>query len=546
MSTVERFAGIHLTEILSAARQYWRSSVGMFVAGIIALLGVLVLWPNKYLSDAQILVRLGRGSLAVDPTSTVTPTVSLQETRLTQVNSVKEMLLSRAMIERVVDRVGVEPILAPQSRLEEWMLRLQSILPKFGGGTPSSSELTPAESVRLLRREEAVQKVYKQFDVTVPKNAYTIYLSVQNGSPFVARDIIDAILVEYGQYHVQAHRFGDSLAFFENQSTLAYDAAVEAQEKVRDTKNRMGVLEIDSARSALRSEISQLERDLAQSESESAAVAAEITELQSSLASIDTRVDAETLSGITKQTGDGMRQQVFNLEMQEKQLSAQLTDNHPRVRAVREQLEKSREIARTERGEQPQTRETINPVWQNLELTRRSSLAKQSGLESKRETLKDLLRDANKRLEQLNADAVELTRLTWEASIAESTYLRNAHSREQARLLAALDKDQFSEISVIQPASLILKKISPPRSILAVLGTFALCVFTVFVALLRGALATAKKPGVVEHVNRAMVNPSTRARYDGGWGHDEIEHLSIAKPDDHSEKGILSPRIIPR
>ena len=63
-----------------------------------------------------------------------------------------------------------------------------------------------------------------------------------------------------------------------------------------------------------------------------------------------------------------------------------------------------------------------------------------------------------------------MARLSWEADIAESTYRDHARSLEEARVNAELDKNQMSDVSVIQKATLNLKKAGPTRGILSVVG----------------------------------------------------------------------------
>ena len=73
-------------------------------------------------------------------------------------------------------------------------------------------------------------------------------------------------------------------------------------------------------------------------------------------------------------------------------------------------------------------------------------------------------------LQRLNGDATRLAELTWEAELAEETYREHARSLEEARVNSALDDLQMSDVSVIQDATLNLKKSGPMRGLLAVVG----------------------------------------------------------------------------
>lgn len=470
-NSVDWFASLSLGELVSSL---WKQRVSILIvsAAMAVFLAVVVyLLPIKYDSDAQLLVRLGRNTLSSDPTSSITPTVSVQETRVSQVNSVKEMLQSRALAEQIVNEVGAERILEPHGVVETVMQAMLGLIPSSGGGgggDENDGALTPEEAESHLEQEEAIAKLQNNIEFTTAKNAYTVHVRVRSGSPYLSQQLLSALIEKYQIYHVNAYRNGGALGFFETQADKSYREAVTAKEKVRMAKDEMGVIEIESARAALREQLSQAQRELDQVQVDLAATTSEITRYQTEMMAIPERVKLETISGITSSSGDGMRQQLYGLEMQAKELSARLNDDHPSLRAVREQLEAATKIASSERKEQPQSREAINPVYQQLEIAYRSAMVRNDGLNAKRSSLESHLKHLDEKIIELNKNEVVLTKLNWDATLAENVYLQNAQSRDKAKLLEALDLEGLSEISVVQPASLQLKKASPKRGILLV------------------------------------------------------------------------------
>jgi polysaccharide biosynthesis protein PslE len=466
--SVDWFASLSFSDVL---RTLWRQRYSILaVSACMApiLLLVVYLLPVKYDSDAQLLVRLGRNTLSSDPTSSITPTVSVQESRLSQVSSVKEMLESRALAEQIVESVGADKILEPHGFVESTISSLMRLLPSLGGSGGSGGPLTAEQTQAHLKKEEAVAKLQDSIELTTAKNAYTIHVRIRSGSPYLSQALLSALIEQYQLYHVHAYRSGGALDFFEAQTSQAYQQAVATKEKVRQAKDQMGIIEIEAARSALREQLSQAQRELDTVDSELAATKSEVQRYESEMASMPQRVKLETITGITSNPGDGMRQQLYTLELQAKELAAKLHEDHPALKAVREQLASATKIADSERREQPQNRESINPVFQQFEVAYRSALVRRDGLQAKRQSLQQHLVDLEKKIVELNRNEVELTKLNWEATLAENVYLQNAESRDRARLLVALDREGLSEISVVQPASLQLKKASPKRGILAV------------------------------------------------------------------------------
>ena len=69
-----------------------------------------------YRSQAQLLVRLGRENVAIDPTATVgqTPAVSIPQSMENEINSAVVLLKSRVIVEKVVDSLGPRVILGAE------------------------------------------------------------------------------------------------------------------------------------------------------------------------------------------------------------------------------------------------------------------------------------------------------------------------------------------------------------------------------------------------------------------------------------------------
>ncbi|MCC6511027.1 MAG: exopolysaccharide biosynthesis protein [Pirellulaceae bacterium] len=503
------FASLSISELLRSVWQQRMSVIAVSAAMSVLLALVVFLLPVKYDSDAQLLVRLGRNTLSSDPTSNVTPNVSVQETRVSQVNSVKEMLQSRALAHEIVQQVGAERILEPHGLVETITQSLMGLIPSLGGGgggDGSDGSLTPEEAVDHLRQEEAIAKLQNNIEFTTAKNAYTVHVRVRSGSPYLSQELLTSLIERYQIYHVNAYRSGGALDFFETQTNQAYEQAVATKEKVRQAKDSMGVIEIESARAALREQLSQAQRELDQVAVDLAATTSEVLRYQQEMKATTERVKLETVNGITSNTGDGIRQQLYQLELQAKELGAKLREDHPALKAIREQLDAATRIAASERKEQPQSREAINPVYQQLEISYRSALVRKAGLEARQGSLSNHLVDLDKKIFELNKNEVELTKLHWEATLAENVYLQNAQSRDKAKLLDALDTQGLTEISVVQPASLQLKKASPKRGLLLVACLMLAGSMGVMQALVRAVLARMPQPpqqgpGNVEQVD---------------------------------------------
>ena len=93
-----------------AIARHWRLGAAVFAAlAIVAFIGTLLM-PRTYYSEARLFVRFGREN-QVDPTASGGQMVALYESRESEINSLIEILRSRAILDRVVAELGPEYVL---------------------------------------------------------------------------------------------------------------------------------------------------------------------------------------------------------------------------------------------------------------------------------------------------------------------------------------------------------------------------------------------------------------------------------------------------
>ncbi|MGB7345829.1 MAG: hypothetical protein WBD20_16555 [Pirellulaceae bacterium] len=470
-------APLTLTDILAGAwRQKW-FAIPLFL--LLSLFCAAMLWvlPNRYASEAQLLVRLGPNAVAMDPKTDLSHTVSLQESRLHQVNSVMELINSREMIERVAKQVGTDRILEPIGFIENAKAIVGGLLPKQQATSQNGYSAT--EIKELVELGEACKRLERGLSASVGKDAYTIDISYISNSPFLSHDVVAALLEQYPRYHARAHGSTGSVEFFDREVAATLETATESQSKLRDLKVEMGIVDLDSEKVALQEKLSELERSSNSTSVQLAEVQAELASLKTELTSMPDRIVAEETTGIFKHSGALVRQGLYELELKEKELSTKFNSDHPKMQAARDQLQQARMIANSEIGQAPQVRNVANPIRQEMDLLYRQAIAKQAGLQAKKEQLQKQLSAAKEQLVTLNTASAELTRLTWDADVAASTYVDAAKRLANAKQVADLEALELSDVAIAQQATLQLTKTGPLRlyigaACLAVVGFITL------------------------------------------------------------------------
>ncbi|MCA9262573.1 MAG: hypothetical protein KDA60_01945 [Planctomycetales bacterium] len=492
-----------LNDFARALKRYWfRSSVVFFliVAVVVSLLLVL---PRRYESQGRFFVRYGRGGMTLDPTTTTSETVHIMESREAEINSVADILSSRALIDEVVDEVGVERILESNFFLKG-ELQLPS-LPSFSD-VAEEDAVAPGEDYNTLRRrEKAIRKLEDDLKVKPVKKAATITISCRAATPKLAQEIVQTLMDRYLDLHINAHRTEGSFHFFRNQFADQDRIVQGATDAVRDFKNRTGITSIEGERDAVQAQINQVDGDIITTLGELASARQRTSSIEDQYARLEERLVTEVVDGTANGAGDRMRDRLFALEIEEKELLTKFHNTHPDVQHVREQIAEAKEIMR----EQPETRKeqttAVNPVRLTVESELLAARADSAALAAKLTALREKRTELNEQLQRLNGNEAELAQLQRQLSIAQAKYDTYAEKLEEARINQALDQERISNVKIVQPASLVLKPASPKR----LLMLLAALIMATFAAAATAQLSAAANPTIhtPDDVGRHMETP---------------------------------------
>ena len=193
-----------------------RTMTAVFLAAVATTTAYVFLAPEVYQSEAKLLVRIGRESVALDPTATTGRIISVARSRMNEINSEMEILRSRDLAEGVVDGLGVHRILGLPSAKANFgtpptrAASAQGILSR-GGDEPRGDE---PRAFSLLEREKAIDVILDNLDTSVVKDSNVISASFGAADPALAQTALDRLLALYLDRHIAVHRTAGSYGFF--------------------------------------------------------------------------------------------------------------------------------------------------------------------------------------------------------------------------------------------------------------------------------------------------------------------------------------------
>lgn len=235
-----------LSTFISALRNHWFPASLVFVATALAAVAAIILLPRSYGSEAMIFVKLGRETVSLDPTASTGNTISVLESRDNEINSIRDMLYSRGIIEQVVDRIGPEVVLG-DAELTDEVKRPD----KYSGKDSLNSP-----------RQKAIKALIQDTYVISSRKSSVLTLNAEASSPELAQRVLKEYLEVYQTMHTDAHQTPESNNFFKEQSRLLRGQWKESMKALQIAKEDAGVVSIEGARENLKEQTNAIQSSL--------------------------------------------------------------------------------------------------------------------------------------------------------------------------------------------------------------------------------------------------------------------------------------------
>ena len=438
----------------------------------LATVCVVLFYPRKYASNAQLLLRVGRESVRVDPTADATgESLPMQLTRESEIETALGVMRSRAVLEEVVEKVGVETIdsgYLPGDAADSGGIAsaIKGVLsPVFG--LVQNIDPVPA-------RERAIRDLGSDLHVSNQGKASVVSISYNTKSKEVANQVVTAWVEAYLHKHAEFHTTSGSYEFFQAEDEKLKQELEDTYAKLRETKNRFGLTTIDGHQQLLEGRMAAL-RDLkVDVESSKSASESKVAELQRLLESTDDRTQTEQVSGKANEAHDAMRAKLFELEVTEQEYRTKYKDEHPRLVSIERQIAEVREILSQQDPDRNEVSSDVNPTHKRLEQELALEKATLKSLTTKCNSLAQQYGKLAEEIAELNKTESQIAELTRNVKIMEESYVAHSQRLEQARLDEALLAQRITSVNVVQSPTLEHRPVSPNKMLTAALGLFGM------------------------------------------------------------------------
>jgi uncharacterized protein involved in exopolysaccharide biosynthesis len=446
-----------------ALLRHCRLAAGV-AGGVLAItLASAVFLPRVYFSEARLFVRFGRENLMLDPTATTGQMISIYESRENEINSLLEVLKSRAMLDRLVDSLGPDYVLRG-GEPKPFQQR-----PPVANGDLAAEMRDRSPIMPTSAHQQAAAHLEKSIEVWAPRKSNIISVQCKSTSPAVAQQITARLVEIYLDEYVHVHRTAGSYGFFADQTRLSKDEWQAAATRLGTAKDKLGIVTIDGKKKQLQDEITDIDAKLLTNRSDLKTAEARIESLQALIAGLPEKVVTQEAQAANA-AFDNMRGTLFQLEAREQEMASTRNDTHPQLVAVRQQIVDLRDVLREQPMQRTQATQSVNPARQALELNLLTELSQADALRGREKALLTQQATLRTNLRQLNSQEATLGQLQQDVDSAESRYKSYADKLEQARINRSLDDERISSLTVVQPASFPTRPTGPRRMYVLALG----------------------------------------------------------------------------
>jgi uncharacterized protein involved in exopolysaccharide biosynthesis len=450
-----------------------------------------LLSKDVFRSEGRLLVRLGRENVTLDPTANLGqgPISAVPAMRENEMYTVVETLRSRQLFESLVDDVSAETILADQAS--------------------PFAQYAPWRKVRAPSRDAAVAKAERMLKIEPLRKSNLVSVTCDAHDSELAARMAAKYVELCLTHHRGLYRNPTAHEFFADQANLLAGKLQETEQELLKVKRDAGVTSIDEQRRLLLERASLLENELAAADRVHSGTKVEMAMLEKQLKSLPAYVKLQASDGHPQTATDSMRDQLFTLELREKELQAELTDEHFRLKQVREQLAEARRIFALQESRRVQTTEGRNPIYEQVEASLLKLTAESAAVEERRRKIEPQLAEVRSRLTALNEAEFRIAGLERDRTLQQADYAKYAASLEQVRIDQALEAERISNLSVAQPPANNPEPIGPDRPLLIGLSLIVATCLALGLAAVMGAATELPQPLAVREV--ADDPTSTRA-----------------------------------
>lgn len=341
-------------------------------------------------------------------------------------------------------------------------------------------EIIGAERAATLDSSEGLELAVALFkadmDCQIVPKSNILQVTYESKDPRLAAAVINELCRRYVIRHLEVHDSPGIYAFFQKQAEVLRDTLqvmAAAMERFEAANNLVAP---DQQRQLYLQKLTDYEIQLSSLRANARASAQQVQFLEKQLAAEPVRMQVQNQQ-VSSAVTEGLNKQLATLKAKYAEMVAgEQNKAEPKGQVARSLKARIAQIEETiqqqQREQQPEVTMDINRSLMDLsgELTRaRFDLI---GYETKEKEIRAAAVELRQQIKELERASFTHEAMQHQLQLLQSNYMLYTKKQEEARISAALDREQVANVSLIDPAIVPLDPVSPNRKLNIVVGFF--------------------------------------------------------------------------
>jgi len=397
------------------------------VSGLVLILAVVYAFAGvTYRARVRVLVRRGRVDPPVTAQPNAPPDFSRVEVTEEELNSEVELLKDADVLRRVVE--------ANDLAAHDWLRWVR-----------------PHEDT-AARVERAAKKLAARLDVAPIKKTNLIAVSYSAPDPQLAAQVLRSLAGIYLEKHMEVHRPGGQLHFFDQQTGESRRQLEQAKRKLVDFTRSHGVVMAAQQRDLVLRRLDDEVASYQRTQMEISAAEHRVQELNAQLAKLPERTTTQVRTAENPELLRALQTSLLDLEFKKTQLLTKFEPNHRLVQEVNQQIVQAKAAIAAEKLtplRDETTDRDANYEWAKAELQKAQVELKE--FEAQEVITSAHLAGYRSLARRLGEDAIVQDDLASSEKAAQENYLLYVKKREEARMGDALDEGGIVNVVIAEP-----------------------------------------------------------------------------------------------
>lgn len=420
---------------------WWKQAVWVFALSFAAIVLVALLLPNKYSSHLKVLVKNERANSLISVGDQTQGLVYLNDVSEARINTEIELLNSGDLLRQVVMRCGLDASVSP--RIKD----------------------------QAKREEIAVSELRKSLTIAPAHRSDVIEVTYRSGDATLSAKVLQALSSVYQATHLELHGAPGSYAFFYKMWADTSKDLDQAATDLTNFREASHIVSLPEEKTLLLQQIADLQKQVAETTAASTKSEQQANSYQNSLVHMLPSIQKESRSIPNQTATEQLGTMLVALRNKRAEAATRYRPDDRIIGDLDTQIKLTEEAIRRA-GDTPaqEVATGINPTFLSTQGDLVRANADHIGGVAQTFILQSKIRQDRGRLAQLNAATVtydNLVRRNNDLSSLRETYRKKM---DEANISRLLDKQNLSNIAIVEQPVVERIASSPRRGIIVALG----------------------------------------------------------------------------